>query len=125
MAVAFLIVQSEMLQTDSHAILLNSLNIRNAHLAGEERILTHIFEIAPVERSPVNVDSRTQKNVLLAISGFLADALAVECRSLLVPGCRQAGQCREGGAGVIGPAGLVPLVPFYFRTYTVRAVGAP
>ena len=122
MTVAFLVVQSEMLEADSHAVLLNFLNIRNTHLTGKERILTHVFEVTSVVRSPVDIYARSQEDILFAVAGFLSDALSVKGRSFLVPSCCETGQCREGCAGVVCPSGLVPLVPFHFRTDAVRTV---
>ena len=75
MAVAFLIVKCIMFQTYGNAVLLHLFNIRYAHLSGEERIFTHVLEISAVIRCPVNVYTRSEQYVFLAITCLFADAL--------------------------------------------------
>ena len=125
MTLGLLVVKCIMLHANSHAILLNFLNIRHYHHTGEARVLTHIFEVASVQRSPVDIDSRSEQHILLAVAGLLSYGFAVEGGHFLAPGSGKAGKCRESDAGVIGPACLPPLVPKHFRTYAVRTVRTP
>ena len=125
MAVTFLVIEAIVLKTHSHTILLHLLNVRHAHLTGKERVFTHILEVSSVVRRPVDVHTRAEKHVLLTVACLLADALSVEGSRFPIPSRGKAAECRVGGAGVVGPSGLIPFVPFHFRTDSVRAVGTP
>ena len=114
-----------MLHANSHAVLLNFLNIRHYHYAGKTRILAHILKIASVQRSSVDVYARTEQHVFFAVARFFSYGLAVEGRHFLAPGGCKASQRRKCHTGIIGPSGLLPLVPKHFRANAVRAVGAP
>ena len=124
-AVHLLVVQCEMLDAGGHAVLLHALDIRNDHARREIGIFTHIFEIAAVERRAVDVHARAQQDIFFAVAGLFADGFAVKGRHGGIP---RRGQTRQGGKSrtrVVGPAGLVPLVPQHFGTDSVGAVGAP
>ena len=125
MAVTLLVVEAIVLQTHSHTVLLHLLNIRYAHLSGEERVLAHILEVSSVVRRPVDVHARAEQHVLLTVACLLTYALSVERGGLSVPSRCKTSECGVGGAGVVGPSGLIPIVPFHFRTDSVRAVGTP
>ena len=125
MAVAFLIVETIVLEAGCHAVFLYFLNVRHTHLPRQIRVFAHILEIASVIWCTVDIDARSQKHILLTVACLFSYALAVEGGKIAVPACSKTGQCRECRAGIIGPSGLVPLIPEHFRTYAVRAVGGP
>ena len=124
-AVHLLVVQRIVLHAGGHAVLLHPLNIGNHHPRGKEGVFAHILEITAVQRRAVDVHARAQQDVLLAVAGLLADGFAVEGRHLGIPRRGEARQGRESRAGIVRPAGLLPLVPQNLGTNAVRAVGAP
>ena len=75
--VHFMIVQREVLYASGNTILLYTLYVGNNHTAGQIRIFTHILEVTSVQRCAVDVYTGTQKNGLVTIAGFFADALSV------------------------------------------------
>ena len=124
-AARLLVVDGKVLDAGGNSVLLHALHVRGHHCAGEERVLAHIFEIAPVKRGAADVHAGAQQYILLAVAGLLADSAAEEQRHFPVPGRCKAGKSGERSTGIIGPAGLVPLVPEHFGTDSVRAVGTP
>ena len=124
-AAMLLIVEGIVLHAGGHAVALHALNIGHHHSGGQIGILAHILEVAPVERRAQYVHTRPEEHILLAVAGLLAYALAVERGHLGVPGGGEAGQGGESGHRVVGPPGLVPLVPEHLGTHPVGAVGAP
>ena len=114
-----------MLHTSCHTVLLDTFHIRNHHLSGKVRVLTHILEITSIKRSTADVDSRTEKDVLLAVTRLFTDAAAIKEGHFLVPCRRKINKSRESRAGVIGPSCLIPLVPKHFGTDSVRTVSVP
>ena len=107
-----LVVQGEVLDAGRHAVLLQLLDVGHDHLARQAGVLTHVLEVAAVERRAVDVDTRAQQHILLAVAGLFADGPAVAGGHLRVPRGGQGRQCREGRDRVAGPAGIVPAVPF-------------
>ena len=124
-SVLLLVVQREMLDAGGHAVLLHLPDIGNHHPRGEEGVLTHILEIAAVQRRAIDVHAGTQQDVLLTVARLLADGFAVEGRHLGIPRRGETRQRREGRAGVIRPPGLLPLVPQHLGADAVGTVGAP
>ena len=124
-AVHLLIIQREVLHAGGDAVLLHLPDIGNDHPRGEEGVLAHILEIAAVERRAVDVHAGAQQDVFLAVAGLLADGFAVEGRHFGIPRRSETRQGREGRAGVVRPAGLLPLVPQHLGADAVRTVGAP
>ena len=124
-AVDLLIVQSEMFDAGRYAITLYPVNIRNNHDRGKVGVFSHIFEISTVERCAVDVDTRAKQDSLVAVASLLPDGLAIGFCHIGIPGCGYASQCRKGGAGVVGPFGIVPLVPQLFHTDPMRTIGHP
>ena len=125
MAIRLFVVETVMLDAAGDSVLLHFAYIRHHHFAGQVRVFAHIFEVAAVQRRTGYVDTRAEQHVFLAVAGLLAYGLAVEGSHFRVPGGCKAGQGREGDYGVIGPAGLVPLVPKHLRAYSVGAVSGP
>ena len=125
MAVHFVVVQGEVFHAGGHAVLLHAPDIGRHHLSGQIRVLTHILEVASVERCAVDIDTGAQQDGLVAVARLFTDALSVKERHFGVPGCRQTGQGRESHAGVVGASGLFPLVPQHIGTYAVGAVVRP
>ena len=78
MAIFLIVVQGIVLHTSSNTLRLHSLDIRHHHTRCEIGVFTHIFEIASVEWSAVDIHSRTEYHVLATIKCFLAKALAVK-----------------------------------------------
>ena len=124
-AVHFVVIQCEMLHAGSHAVALQSLDVGHHHAARQVGVFTHVLKVAAVERRAVDVDTGAQQHVLLAEAGFFAHALAVKEGHLGIPRGGKAGQCRESHARVVGPPGLVPLVPQHFGAHAVGAVVGP
>ena len=120
-----LVIHCVVLYTGSNTILLNTFYIRYNHLARKERILTHILEVTAIERSTANIDTRTKKNILLTVACLLSDAAAIKERHLLIPCCSKIHKCRKRSTRVICPASLIPLIPKYLRTDTMRTVCVP
>ncbi len=124
-AVRLLVVERIVLDACGHALLLYLADVGHGHLAGKVGVLAHVLEVAASERRAVYVDAGTEQHVLLAVARLGTYRAAVERRHVAVP---SRGQGRERGIGrarVVGPAGLLPLVPQHLGTYAVRAVGAP
>ncbi len=121
----FFVVQTEMLHTSCHTIALHPFDVRNNHLRRKVGILSHIFEVAPVQRGPVNIDTGSEQHVLLPEARLFSDGLAVESGHFRVPGGGKASQGREGNDGVVCPTRLGPFVPQNFRADPVGTVRAP
>ena len=124
-AVHFVVIQRIVLDADGHAVALHALHIRHHHPRSQIRVFAEVFEVAPVQGRTVDVHPGAQKHVLFAVARLFADAPAVEQGHVGVPGSGQTRQCGKGHARVIGPAGLIPLVPQHFRTHAVGAVVCP
>ena len=124
-AADFLVVHREVLYARGNAVFLHTGYIGNHHLAGEERVFSHILEVAAVERGAADVYSGPQQNVFFTVTGLLSYAAAEQKSHIPVPGGCKAAEGGEGCAGVVGPAGLVPLVPENLGTDAVGTVGAP
>ena len=114
-----------MLYAGGNAVALDALDIGHYELAGEVRVLAHVFEGPAVERGAAHIDSRAEEDIFLAVARFLADAVAVEARKTAIPCSCEVDKGRERRAGIVGPSGLVPFIPKNLRTYAVRAVGMP
>ena len=121
----FLVIERKMLDAGSDPILLHPLYIRHYHRGRQAGIFSHILEVTSVERGAIDIDAGTEQNVFAAIEGFFSDALAVQQGHVCIPRSGKTGERRERHTTVIGPTGLIPLIPFHFRAYAVRAVGAP
>ena len=76
-AVHLVVVKGKVLHTGSHAVLLHPLDVRHHHRCRQIRVLAHIFKVAAVERSAVDVNSWAQQHSLVAIAGFFAYRFAV------------------------------------------------
>ena len=89
------------------------------------RVLTHILEVTAAERAPVHVNARSENHILLPEARLFTDCRTILTGNIPVPcGCKT-GQSRESHAGVIVPARISPVVPWNFRTDSVRAVACP
>ena len=73
MAMSLLIIEGEMLHAHCHTVLLNLLDIWNAHLGSKIRILTHILEVTAAERGTIDVHSWSKEHILLTVAGLLTD----------------------------------------------------
>ena len=67
MAILLVIVQSIVLHTSSNALRLQPLNIRNHHTGSEPRVFAHILEVAAVQRGAVDIDTRAQHHIFIAV----------------------------------------------------------
>ena len=123
--VDFLIIQRIVLYTGSYTILLHTLYIRNHHAGSQIRIFTHILKVTSIQRSTVNVDTGTQKDILVAITRLFTDTFSIKQRHIRVPCSSQTSQCRISHTRVIGPASLIPLIPKHFGTNTMRTIRHP
>ena len=124
-AVDLMVVEGEVLHAGCHSVGLHSLDVGDYHGRGQIGVLSHVFEVASVERGAVDVHSGAEQHGLVAVARLLSYALAVEQGHVLVPCGGEAGECGIGYAGVIGPARLVPFVPENFGAYAVGAVRRP
>ena len=114
-----------MLDAGSHTVRLQTFDIRNDHRCRQVRVFTHILEVTPVERCTIDIHSGSEHNALVPIHCLFAQSHAIGMSKVGVPCGSQTGERREGGARVVGPACLVPLVPHHLRTDTVRTIGTP
>ena len=67
MAMLLVIVQSIVLHTSSNALALKTLNVRNHHTGSEPRVFAHILEVAAVQRGAVDIDTRSQHHIFIAV----------------------------------------------------------
>ena len=125
MTVDFLVIQRIMLYTGSYTILLYALHVRNHHTRSQIGIFTHILKVTSIQRSTVNVDTRSQKNILVAITRLFTDTFSVKQGHIGIPCSSQTSQCRISYTRVIGPPCLIPLIPKYFGTDTMRTICHP
>ena len=124
-AVILLVVQGKVLYTGGHPVGLYPFDIRHYHFSGQVGVLAHIFKITPVQRCAVDIHPGAQQHILVSVASLLAYRAAVQESHLGVPRSGQTGQSREGHARVVGPTGLLPLVPSHLGPYAVRPVGHP
>ena len=125
MAVDFVVVQGIVLDADGHFVALDSLDVVHGHPSGQVRVFPHILEITAAQGVAQDVQAGCQQNIFVAVAGFLSDALAVQGGHFGVPGGCQAGQGREGGAGIVRMVSLAPFVPQHVGADAVGAVGGP
>ena len=124
-AVDFVVVQGIMLHTNGHFVTLDTLDVVHGHPSGQVRVFPHILEITAAQGVAQDVQAGCQQNIFVAVAGFLSDALAVQGGHFGVPGGCQAGQGREGGAGIVRMVSLAPFVPQHVGADAVGAVGGP
>ena len=120
-----LVVDGKVLDAGRHAVLLHALYVRHHHLACEVRVFSHVLEVTAVERGAADVDAGAEEYVFLPVPGFFSYAAAEQEAHFFVPGGGKAAECGECGAGVVGPACLVPFVPEDLGADSVGAVCAP
>ena len=125
MTESLLIVECIMLHAHCNAVLLDFLYVRNNHLGCEERILSHILEVTTIERSTINVHSRSEKYVLFTEACLFSYNFSVKSRHILIPCSCKSCQCRECDYRVVCPSSLLPLVPKNLCTDSVRTVCRP
>ena len=119
------VVERIVLHADSHALLLHSLDITNAHAARQVGVFAHVLEATTIERCAADVDTWAEEDRLVAIACLFADGLTIAQGKVGVPSGGKTGEGGEGSTRVVGAAGLLPLVPKHNGTDAVRAVGAP
>ena len=125
MAVDFVVVQGIVLDADGHFVALDSLDVVHGHPSGQVRVFPHILEVSAAQGMAQDVQAGCQQNIFVAVAGFLSDALSVQGGHFGVPGGCQAGQGREGGAGIVRMVSLAPFVPQHVGADAMRAVGGP
>ena len=125
MTIFLIIVQTIMLHTGRHTLGLQSLNVRNHQRGSQERILTHILKVAPVERSTQDIHARPQYHILATVESLFSQSLTIDACHLRVPRSSQAGECRKSHTGIIRLASLLPFIPKHIRTYTMRTIVSP
>ena len=121
----FLIVQGEMFHAGSNPVLLYAFDIGHCHSGGQVRVFAHVFEIPAVQRRAVYVYARTQNDVFVAVQGFFAQRVSIGVGKFGVPCGGKAAQCRKSRDTVVRPAGIVPVSPVEFCSYSVRSVAPP
>ena len=117
-----LLVQRIMLHATGHAVALQPLDVGDAEAGSQQRILAHVLKVTSVERRAVQVDPRSQQHRLAAVASLLAHHLAIKFRQRGVPRGRQTRQGRECRTGIVGPLGMVPVVPVDFHAHAMRSV---
>ena len=125
MAVLFVVVEGEVLDTGRHAVALQPADIGDNHRGDEPGIFAHVFEVAAAERCAQDVHAGSEDHVLAPIAGFLAKAAAVVPRQRGVPGGSQTGQRGEGHTRVVGLSSLFPFIPEHVGTHAVRTIVGP
>ncbi len=121
----FLIVETEVLYAGCDTVALNTLYILYRHLAAQIRVFAHIFKVPAAQWCSENIDSGTEKDILLPVARLFADTDPIQTRHFFIPCRSQTRQGRKGHYGIVCPPGLVPFVPLHFRTDSVGAVRAP
>ena len=121
-AVDFLVVEGEVLHTSSYSIALNTFHGFGCQDSRQERIFTHILEVAATERVAIDVDSGRESNVFVSLTEFFTNRLAIESSNVAVPACRHRHQGRVCRARVVGLAGSIPLIPQQFFAHALRSV---
>ena len=124
-SVLLVVVQGIVFNTRCHSGALQSLNVRYHHSRHQIRVFTHIFEVASVKRSAVDVHSRTQYHILSTIACLLTETNTIETCHLRVPCSCKTSQRGESHTRVVGLSSLFPLVPQHVGTYSVRSVVSP
>ena len=84
-----LTVQREVLRTGRCACGLNTAYHRRGCRSCEERILAHIFEIASAQRSPLDVQARSENHVLSSCPSLFAEHESGHFDNVGIPGCGQ------------------------------------
>ena len=100
-AVRLLVVVGEMLDGGAHVVLLDAAYIRRRRLAGHDRVLGVVLEVAAVQRVAVDVQGRGEIDVGAVLVDLFTHGLAHVLHQLLVPGRGQQGADGEVRA-VIG-----------------------
>ena len=124
-AVHLLVVEGIVLHAGSYAIALHTLDVGHHHLCCQIRVFAHILKVAAVERSAVNVHTGAKNHSLFAVTSLFTNRDTIEQRQVAVPRSCKASESRESHARIVGPAGLVPLVPLNLGANAVRSVGHP
>ena len=125
MTVFLVVVQRIVFHTGCDTFRLQTLNVGNDHAGSKPGILTHILEIASVERCAEDVHARSQHHALVAVERLLTQTLPIEPCEVGVPRRSQTGQRRKGHAGVVGLSCLLPFVPQHVRAHSMRSVVGP
>ena len=71
-AVYLLAVGHVVLDRGDHRVGLESLHLGGRALSGQERVLTHVLEVAPVDRQAVDLDARGELDVYALVPGLPA-----------------------------------------------------
>ena len=85
MTVLLIVVQAEVFDTRCRAGALQPLDVGGHHARCQQRVLTHVLEVAAVQRCAVDVHTGSQDHVLAAVARFLTQAAAVQARQVGVP----------------------------------------
>ena len=114
----FLAVRGKMFGAGGDALRLLALDVMDGHARGQERVLAQVFEIPAAQRGALDVERRSEHDVLVALSGLLADYRAVSRGQIRIPRGRQAQRRRHGGRKINN----VCIRPPFFLTHAYRAV---
>ena len=98
--VGLLVVRSVVLDGGAHAVALDTADIGGRHLAGQERILGEIFEVASAQRVAVDVHTRGEEDVHAVFQDLVAHGLGHLLHHFRIPGAGKEGSHRETGTEV-------------------------
>ena len=125
MTILLVVVQGIVLHTGCHTLRLESLDIGHHHARGQPGILAHILEVSTSEWRTIDIHTRPQHHTLPSVECLFAQTLTIETGHGRIPRSSQTSECWEGHTRVVGLSCLLPLVPKYVRTHTMRAVVSP
>lgn len=114
-----------MFRAGGHVGFLHALDVGHTLRGGQDRILAHVFEIAPAQRTAFDVDGRAENHVLASASGFLPQYFTGHAGQVGVPcgGDRRAG--RQVGHIVTGVVQRRPIVVMQFGAHAHRTIIHP
>lgn len=109
----FHVVECEVLHRGKHMFALHAANRFADHGAGQQRIFTRVFEIAPITRVALQIDAAGEQHVEALLPGFAAHGLAAGIRQLPIPArCGRRSRRHRGGIiALADAAGLVTPTP--------------
>ncbi len=85
MAIFFIVVQAEVLDTRRSACRLQTLNVGHYHAGRQQGILAHVLKVAAIQWRAVDVHTRSQDHVLATVARFLTQAAAIQPGQNWVP----------------------------------------
>ena len=121
-AVHLLVVEGEVLHAGGRSGILDTLHIADAERGGQHGVFAEVFIGTSADREALDVDGRTEDDVLAAATGFRAHPHAILVGKILRPGGCEGRSGREIRGRVGGPAGRGESIGNAFLTDAERTV---